>query len=40
MEFENVLCGTVTTKIHSVLHEGRCGPAITWAEVDWVEFTC
>jgi len=38
MEFENVLCGIFATKIYSVLHQGRCGPAITWAEfyVIWI----
>jgi len=29
-----VLCGTFATKIYSVLHQGRCGPAVTWAEID------
>ena len=29
-----VLCGTFATKIYSVLQQGRCGPAITWAEID------
>jgi len=26
-----VLCGTFATKIYSLLHQGRCGPAVTWA---------
>ena len=29
-----VLCGTFATKIYSLLHQGRCGPAVTWAEID------
>jgi len=29
-----VLCSTFASKIYSVLHQGRRGPAITWAEID------
>ena len=38
IEFENMLYGTFATKIYSVLHQGRCGPAVIWAEFDaiWI----
>jgi len=34
---KKVLCGTFATKLCWVLHQGQCGPAVTWAEIDWFE---